>query len=347
MKFFKLYSIILVVFFKTGNLLSDSSVFDVNNIEIENKGKASNEILANYAIERGFNIFLNRVLLKEDKKKLDEIKLSEIKKLVTYYQVLNNENNENNFKTKFNVSFDKDKIHDLFFSKNISYSEIKDKELFTLPILKKDDQIFIYNDNYFYEKWNEFYETDLIEFILPIENIEIIQKITLNSSNLLNIDLTELFKEYPNKNLALIFIEKNIPQKEKIYLISKINNKSIVKNIKLNKLELRDNNFDEEIIKEIKKELINLVKAQSLIDISAPSFLNAQLNIKKKNNLVELNLRLKKIDLIENVFIEDFNSEYVSLKIKYLGKLDNILRQLKDQNIILKFIGDEWSIKII
>ena len=270
-------------FLKLEIFLSDSSVFDVNNIEIENKGKASNEILANYAIERGFNIFLNRVLLKEDKK-LDEIKLSEIKKLVTYYQVLNNENNENNennFKTKFNVSFDKDKIHDLFFSKNISYSEIKDKELFTLPILKKDDQIFIYNDNYFYEKWNEYYETDLIEFILPIENIEIIQKITLNSSNLLNIDLTELFKEYPNKNLALIFIEKNIPQKEKIYLISKINNKSIVKNIKLNKLELRDNNFDEEIIKEIKKELINLVKAQSLIDISAPSFLNAQLNIKK------------------------------------------------------------------
>ena len=58
-------------------------------------------------------------------------------------------------------------------------------------------------------------------------------------------------------------------------------------------------------------------------------------------------MRLKKIDLIENVFIEDFNNEYVSLKIKYLGKLDNILRQLKDQNIILKFIGDEWSIKII
>ena len=140
---------------------------------------------------------------------------------------------------------------------------------------------------------------------------------------------------------------KKYSTKEKIYLISKINNKSIVKNIKLNKLELRDNNFDEEIIKEIKKELINLVKAQSLIDISAPSFLNAQLNIKKKNNLVELNLRLKKIDLIENVFIEDFNNEYVSLKIKYLGKLDNILRQLKDQNIILKFIGDEWSIKII
>ena len=185
------------------------------------------------------------------------------------------------------------------------------------------------------------------------------QKMVLTSEekkNLMNLD--ELAKEQsssktnldeinPNKNLALIFIEKNIPQKEKIYLISKINNKSIVKNIKLNKLELRDNNFDEEIIKEIKKELINLVKAQSLIDISAPSFLNAQLNIKKKNNLVELNLRLKKIDLIENVFIEDFNNEYVSLKIKYLGKLDNILRQLKDQNIILKFIGDEWSIKII
>ncbi len=347
MKFFKLLLFILVVFFKTGNVLSDSSIFDVNNIEIENKGKVSNEILANDAIKRAFNEFLNRVLLKEDIKKFNELKLSEIKKLVTYYQVLNNEEGKNDLITKFNVSFDKGKIHNLFFNKNISYSEIKDKELFTLPIFKKDDQIFIYNDNYFYEKWNEFYETDLIEFILPIENIEIIQKISLSSDNLLNIDLRKLFKEYPNKNLALILIEKSPFQEEKIYLITKINDKSIVKKMKLKKLEMNKNNFNKEIIKEVKKELINLVKAQSLIDISTPSFLNAQIKIGKKNNLVELNSRLKKIDLIENILIEEFNNEYVFLKIKYLGKLDNILRQLKDQKIILKFIGDQWSIKII
>jgi hypothetical protein len=40
-------------------------------------------------------------------------------------------------KINFNISFDKDKIHNLFYKKGISYSEILNKELFILPILKK------------------------------------------------------------------------------------------------------------------------------------------------------------------------------------------------------------------
>ena len=54
-------------------------------------------------------------------------------------------------KINFNISFDKDKIHNLFYKKGISYSEITNKELFILPILKKDNQIFIYNQNFFYD----------------------------------------------------------------------------------------------------------------------------------------------------------------------------------------------------
>ena len=42
---------------------------------------------------------------------------------------------------KFNVFFDKDKLHALFFRKEISYSNIYKEELYLLPILKKNDQI--------------------------------------------------------------------------------------------------------------------------------------------------------------------------------------------------------------
>ena len=37
----------------------------------------------------------------------------------------------------------------------------------------------------------------------------------------------------------------------------------------------------------------------------------------------------------------------VFLKIKYLGKLDKIMKQLEGQRIILKLIGDQWSLKLI
>ena len=69
--------------------------------------------------------------------------------------------------------------------------------------------------------------------------------------------------------------------------------------------------------------------------------------IDKINNLVELNSRLKKIDLIENIYVQEFNNELVFLKIKYLGKIDKIIKKLESQNIILKLINNVWSIKII
>ena len=94
MKSYKLILIILIVFFKTGNVLSNTNIFDVNNIEIEKKIKDSNEILANHAIKKGFEELINKILLKEDIIKLKDLNDSTIKELVTYYQVENKINDE-------------------------------------------------------------------------------------------------------------------------------------------------------------------------------------------------------------------------------------------------------------
>ena len=58
-----------------------------------------------------------------------------------------------------------------------------------------------------------------------------------------------------------------------------------------------------------------------------------------------MNSRLKKIDLIENIFVQEFNKDYVKITIKYLGKLEKIVNQLKKENIHLKLVNDEWVIK--
>ena len=348
MKFNKLILIILIVFLKTGNVLSEDSIFNVNNIKLIKKSQLTNGDQAGQAIKKGFEELIKKILLEEDIKKLLQLELSQIKELVLYYQMINEtDQNENSDMITYNISFDKDKLHNLFYKKRISYSEISDKELFLLPILKKDNQIFVYNQNFFYDKWNEIYNNELVEFILPLENIEIIQKVNLNKNNLLELELSNLLEEYSSKNLAVVLIEDDILKKEKIYFKTKILGKNIVKNLILEKGNLSKEKFYEKIIIEVKKELINIIKSQNLIDISIPSFLNAQFDINKNNSLVELNLRLKKIDLIENIFVQEFSNEYVSVKIKYLGKLDKIVRQLEEQKIILKLIGDQWSIKII
>ena len=56
---------------------------------------------------------------------------------------------------------------------------------------------------------------------------------------------------------------------------------------------------------------------------------------------------LMKIDLVQNIFIQQFNKNYSNLRIKYLGKIDKIIALLKNQNIFLKFENEEWNLKII
>ena len=68
------------------------------------------------------------------------------------------------------------------------------------------------------------------------------------------------------------------------------------------------------------------------------------MNLDKKNNLVQLNSRISNIDLIENVYVQEFNKDYVYLKIKYLGKLEKIINQLKNENINLRLINEQWLI---
>ena len=346
----KLYKIIfiLIVFFKTETLFSDNNLFSVNNVEIEKKDKITNDILANRAIKKGFNQLLKRILLTEDVNRLSDLKFSNIKELVIYYQITDTSNDKKEIeKINYNVTFDKNRIHNLFYKRGILYSEITDKELYILPLLIKDNKVFIFNNNYFYKNWNEVYKNELIEFILPQENIEIIQYINFFKENLINLEVINIFQEYLNKNIALILIDDNKSNNGKVFIKTLIQGKKISKSFNLKKNNLNTNMFYNKIITNTKKQLIDLVKSKNLVDISTPFFLNVKLNLNRNSNLAKLNLRIKKIDSIENIYVQEFNKDYVNLRIKYLGKLDNIITQLKKENIDLRLINDLWVIKTL
>ena len=198
MKLFIKTTFILIIFLKTGNLLSDNNLFNVNNIEVEKKGNISSKQMADKAIKQGFDLLIKRILVKEDYSKVSNLDLSSIKGLVTYYNMSNNIEIGDN-KIIFNIQFDKDKLHNLFYERAISYSDIQDKEFYVLPILINGNKISIFSKNYFYENWNKIISNELIEFILPLENIEIIKNINQARDDLSNLDLKILFNEYPKK----------------------------------------------------------------------------------------------------------------------------------------------------
>ena len=92
----KLIFIILVIFLKTGNVLSSDDIFNVNNVKVVKKPNNTLSELTNKAIKKGFVELIDRILLDKDKNKFLELNLVKIKELVSYYQILSNDLNKNN-----------------------------------------------------------------------------------------------------------------------------------------------------------------------------------------------------------------------------------------------------------
>ena len=96
MKLFLQIFFTLVIFLKTGNLLSENNLFNVDNILIKKRDGDTSEQLANKAIKKGFDQLINRLLLNEDQSKVSNIDYSSIKQLIQYYNIVKNLNNQNN-----------------------------------------------------------------------------------------------------------------------------------------------------------------------------------------------------------------------------------------------------------
>ena len=349
MKSLKFITFILVIFLKTGNVLSERALFNVNNIEISGNLSKNNQFFSDEAIKKGFDELMNKLLLKKDIIKIQNLDLEKIKDLVLYYQISSTTEDRtiNKITKKYNIFFNKEKIHNLFYNSEISYSDIIQYEIFFLPIHKKNEKLYVYSQNYFYENWNKIENNELIEFILPLEKIEILQSINNYKDNLFDLNVKDIFKEYSKKNSVLVIIEENNLGKNKIFLKTNIMGKNINKSIAFKNIEKNNSNFYDNLITKVKDEIVSLVKSQNLIDIRTPSFINIKFSLNKKNNLVELDNRIKDIDVIENLYFLEINKKYALLKIKYLGKIDKIIDQLKNQNILLELKNDEWSLKII
>ena len=63
--------------------------------------------------------------------------------------------------------------------------------LYLLKLMK-----FLFSIIIFYEKWNEIYENDLIEFILPSRKYRNYPKINNNKNNLIDLEVSNLLQEY-------------------------------------------------------------------------------------------------------------------------------------------------------
>ena len=347
MKNFNFILFILIILFKTGNVLSIESIFTVNNIQVNKNTFKNKEELINIAFKKGFEKLNSKILLEKDYIKTKNISLRNIKNLVSHYQIVKNkEANIKNYES-INLYFKRDKMYNFYNRNNIKYSDVSGKILKILPVLILNNEIFIYDNNFFYENWiknNEKKEKVNIEYIFPLENIETIETIKKNQNDLELISLNDIFDLDNEKDNLLVIIDYN-SEKTKFFLKGTISSKKIIKNLSIDDQTVNKNDYTD-ILKYLKKEILELVKSQNIIDIGAPSFLNVNLELKRQNDLFRFQNILNEVDLIENFNVRDFNNKFAYINIKYYGKINKIKEKLIQKGIDINFTNNQWSARL-
>ena len=171
---FIFFVLIIVFFIKTGNVFSNSNLFNVDNITVINKKIEKREEILNTAFKKGFKELINRILLTKDIKNIENISLNEIKKLISSYQIIENQSLLNSNEFKVNISFSRKMINEFFYLKNISYADTYKTDVVIFPILIDNNNFYLFSENFFYNNWisKEKKNNQFINYILPEENIE-------------------------------------------------------------------------------------------------------------------------------------------------------------------------------
>ena len=338
MKFISAIILIIFFLFKTGNVLSNNSIFHVNNIEIDNKYYKNKDKFFNQLFKDGFDQLSKKILLKKDYQKLQSLSIKEIKNLISHYEII--EPKKNGEPISSNIFFDRTKLNTFFFKNKIAYCDFDNTEISFFPLLIENNKTFIFDKNYFFENWKV--DATQIEYILPVESIEFIENIKKFNS-IGNYDTKTIFEEYNLQNNLIVIININ-EKKTKILLKGFIGGKPIIKNL-IYDIEIENETENKiNLIKFIDAEIIEIYKTQNMIDLQTPSFLNAQLDLKKTGEIYYVKEVFNSIDTVEYLRFQEINKDYIKIKIKFYGKLEKLTNTLKRSNLLLEYKNNDWKL---
>ena len=339
---------IIVFLFKTETVFSAETIYDVNNIQVSGKlnSNLDNNKLIEEAFRKAFLIFINKTLLEKDIETLSKTNIQIIKDFIFTHQITSQKKSiDEEIILTVNVKFDPKKINNYLSINNISYADISEISISILPILRKENNLFIFSDNFFYNEWNKTEndkkntEAQLINYNLALENAEDLFYINNNRENLELIDINKLNSLSEEKNK--IFLIFTLNEDTKVFIKAYFNEKEVIKNITLNNNSTDDYNS---LIMNV-KDLINQIwKEQNLIDINTPAYLDIIFDIKEINDFLKFRTFLDTIDIIDNYSILEITNKYAKIRMKYKGKISNLREKFLNEKININIENNEWSL---
>ena len=339
--------VLFIIIFSTTYL--NANTFRVSDIEISSPFELN--FKKSRVIDDGFQVsFLNLISMittSGDKNKINDIPLKELKSMIDSFTISDERFINNVYFAKLETMFNKKKILN-FLEKNSIFPSmpIRNKVLL-IPIIvdTKTDSIYLFNDNIFYKKWNSVKKNyHLLDYFLPSEDLEDLNKIQELSSSVETYDFTNLIKKYDIKDYIISIIYKN---RDEVKILSKINLNNTLKinNQKYFKINLDDEKDFNEILKNLKTIYEDQWKKNNEINTSIKHPLTISIKSKDYKKIVKLEEALGNIDLISNFYILKFDSQNTQYKIIYNGSPNFFFTDMAKINFDLVMENNVWTIK--
>ncbi|MDB4081630.1 hypothetical protein N9500_01730 [Candidatus Pelagibacter sp.] len=327
----------------------NANTFKVSDIQISSPFELN--FKKSLVLDKGFllsfsNLF-SMITTSGDKKKIDNITIKEIKSMIDSFTISDEKFINNEYSAKLETSFNKKKILNFLDKKNIFPSIPIRNKVLLIPVLidTETNSINLFHDNIFYKNWNIDYKNyQLLDYLLPSEDLEDIDKLQEMFSSIETFDFTSLIAKYDLKDFIISIIYKN---KDDVQILSKIsfNNFLKINNQKYSKINLNDENDFYKILDNLKITYEDEWKKNNEINTSIKLPLTISIKSTDYQKIINLEEVLANIDLISNFYILNFNNKYTQYKIIYNGSPKTFFNDMSNKNFNLILENNVWTIK--
>ena len=338
----------LIIFFFSTKAVKAKS-FEIHNIEISQPFEINFD--KNKVIDLGFKDaffeLIYSLIKSSDFKKIDSIKLNEIKSMIETFSIKEEKFIDQKYHLNLGVSFNKKKIFKYLEKKNIFPSQILKEKFLFIPILINENgkSISIFSNNPIYDNWNKRNKRyQLINYLLPSEDLEDLNFIKEKLDIIETYDFNEITKKYFIKNsiISLIFRGNN-----EVRILTKIYNdkNEIIKNNTFNNLDINNETDLNFLISNLKNLFDDTWKKLNEINtsIKVPITIKIKNDDLKKSNNFELFLR--EVDLVSDFSILKFNKEFVFYEVLFNGNVQNFIKIMKNKKYNLNTKKKVWMIE--
>ena len=198
--------------------------------------------------------------------------------------------------------------------------------------MRKKNDLILFSENEFYKNWiNENDKKDLIEYVLPNEDLEDINFIRERYSELENYNFEEIINKYSLDSYIISLFYKN---SEKNKVLSKINlNDRLVLDNQVYKSFNSQIELKKTIIREIKIIFNDLWKKENQVNTSIKLPLIISVNLNENKKIENFEKIIENLDLVSNFNISKIDNKKIYYTLIYNGTPKAFISNIEDADI--------------